>query len=168
MNANHSLTPGDYINSGSIAVRRRLTAIRHKRGTHKRISRIPQIDMDLQSCLAECLVSKATGLRWNNDYHTDPKNESFGDVGNGVEVRHTTRPNGCLIITPHDFEDRPYFLVVGQDLDMQIVGWKMGSDCKLPKYFRDCSEQYGEKANGYFVPQSDLDPVYTFDPSRYL
>ncbi len=104
------------------------------------------LKLDQDAAGAELAGSRITKCRWNMTCGDD-LNEP--DLWPNVEVRHTTRENGGLIIRPRDKDGRIFLLVVGTMPNYRVVGWIRSEDAK--------QERYGWE-DVWKVPQSDLRP----------
>lgn len=112
-------------------------------------------DAEIEGALAECAFSKAFGLYWGASEGT----YKDADVGFNIQVRHTIRPDGCLIIRPKDISDPYYYvLVVGSVPNYRIAGYIHGSTKPKPTWRRNP----GGAGEALFIPQSDLLPVEDF------
>ena len=89
-------------------------------------------------------------------------NMQAADLGNGIEIRSTERPNGCLLLHDTCKDDTPYVLAVINQLTITLVGWIYARDGKRPELWRE-----GDPAC-YYVPQSELRPMedLAFDNAR--
>src|SRR5262249_41198338 len=87
--------------------------------------------VDILAALSEMAAAKALGIYWADA----PEPDVDGDVG-PYFVRHTERPDGCLILHPADHDDRVYILVVGSPPSFRVVGWLWGREGKLQSYWR--------------------------------
>jgi hypothetical protein len=149
------LNRGEMFTAATAGVMRRLNAIKHGRQDAYGQSPLDRWGMDIESSAAELLVAKKLGLYWN--YFSEDPSSLEGDVGK-VQVRHTARADGCLLLHDRDKSDVPFVLVVGHYPALRIVGWCLGSYGKDKRYWR---EDTGRPA--YFVPQSDLRPMEEFE-----
>jgi hypothetical protein len=82
----------------------------------------------------------------------------LGDIGGELQVKTTTRPNGCLIVRPHD---PPQFAYVLVELDLRnlvanIRGWAPGRQAKQARYWRERNPAGGVHRAAYFVPPDEL------------
>ncbi len=107
----------------------------------------------INGALGEVAVAKYLGRYWDGmgalgDLHA-------ADVGGGVQVRWTGKPNGDLILHPSDADDKPFVLVTGDAPRFTLHGWILGRDGKLETYWRDPA---GGRA-AFFVPQNKLVPI---------
>lgn len=98
-------------------------------------------DTEKHSSAAEDAVAEQIGRPWDDT----PEPDYDGDVGPGVQVRWTRRPNGCLPIhlgPPYDRWGREdpdfhvFFLVCGPIARLRIVGWIEGWEGKLAQFWR--------------------------------
>jgi len=107
--------------------------------------------LDIEGACAECAAAKGLGVYWDGMGLT-------GDV-RGVEVRHTQRPDGHLLL--HDGDDqgeKPYLLVTGSAPTYVLRGWVWGHEGKRPVY---CAGPPRLRTPGYMVPQAALRPFAT-------
>jgi hypothetical protein len=102
--------------------------------------------MDIEAFGAEMLVARHFGRYHGWQEETDED----GDVG-PIQVRHTLRPDGCLIVHPDDSDEAPFILVVGQMPHQQIKGGIRGERAKRPEFWRD-----DVRNPAFFVPQEAL------------
>jgi hypothetical protein len=105
--------------------------------------------MHITGVLAEFAVAKTLGHYWPG---ADPALYERGDVAL-LQVRSTTRRDGCLIVHPADPDQAAYVLVVGVPPGLLIPGWLPGTEAKAERYWRD-----GERP-AFFVPQGALRPL---------
>ena len=143
------LTKADLYLAGHAGVMRRLSAMSKQRPEPFGTPLADLWGVDMESCAAELLVSRALNQSWT-PYAASPA-EILSDVGRAVQVRHTPRGNGCLILHNKDQDDHAFVLVVGSGTGQRIVGWLWGRDGKHPSYWRTST---GRPA--YFVPQEAL------------
>ena len=144
-----NLTTEDLFTAANAGILRRLSAIKNNR---KESYGIPPEDLwgnDIESCIAEMLVSRAFNVSWT-PYAVDPSTIK-ADVGDNIQVRSTPRDNGCLILHKKDNDDQFFVLVTGSSLNMKIKGWIKCADGKKQKFWRD-----NVPNPAYFVPQSEL------------
>jgi hypothetical protein len=76
-----------------------------------------------------------------------------GDLGEGVQVRATALPYGCLIVYDTDSDDHVFYLVTGAPPELRARGWLFGYEAKLPRYWRS-----DVRSPAYFVPALYLHP----------
>lgn len=105
--------------------------------------------MDIEAFGAEMLVARYFGKYHGWQEETDED----GDVG-VIQVRHTLRRDGCLIVHPDDRDEAPFVLVVGSMPYQQIIGGIFGSRAKAKEWWRD-----DVRNPAYFVPQEALSPL---------
>ena len=111
-----------------------------------------RLKIDVQGACGELAVAKGIGKFWSptvGTFHTEP------DIQPDIEVRHTDRADGSLIVRPNDNPDRWYFLVTGTAPEFQIVGYIKGSAARQPAWERDP----GGHRPAWFVPQTALIPL---------
>jgi len=87
------------------------------------------------------------------------------DLEGGIEVRHTLRPDGRLILKPEDLprSHRPFVLVVGRDdgpegSAMTVMGWMIGALVMVDaNWWRPNPAQEARGLRGcWMVPQAAL------------
>jgi len=101
---------------------------------------------------AESAVAAFMGLK-----NFKPLNGSFkdvADVGLNLEVKHTRRDNGNLIISSIDRDDDLAILVTGRMPTFSIIGWRPVIECKQDKYRSDRI-----RGDSYLIPRFDLYPL---------
>ena len=103
---------------------------------------------EVNGAAAEMAVAKFFNRYWEAGVNTF----KAPDV-EGVQVRHTTREDGCLIIREHDPPDELYVLVIGAPPTFRIAGALYGRQAKRPEWLRDP----GGVRPAYFVPQDALE-----------
>jgi len=148
----YQLTKADLYLAGHAGVMRRISAISKSRPEPYGRPQSDLWGLDIESCAAELLVSRALNQSWT-PYAASP-GEIVSDVGRSVQVRQTPRPDGCLILHDRDSDDHAFVLVVGTSINQRIAGWIRCSDGKQPRFWR---EDTGRPA--YFVPQLHLKPL---------
>lgn len=114
------------------------------------------ISTHIQAACAEMAAAKALGLYWCGSMAS----RSEVDIGRDVQVRHTEREAGCLIVHGSDDDDHAFVLVTGQIPEFEVVGWIRGRDAKRPEFVRE--PHPGRPA--YFVPQSALIDIHHLSP----
>ena len=87
-----------------------------------------------------------------------PLNGTFkdvADVGHNLEIKHTHRDNGNLIISSIDRDNDIAVLVTGSMPTFSIIGWRPVLECKQDKY-------RSEKISGdsYLIPRFELYPMH--------
>lgn len=82
--------------------------------------------LEIEAIGAEIAVARALGKEWADtdmpDYH--------GDVGDGVQVRHTRHFNGRLLLHDSDRDEHFFFLVTGYFPVFDVVGYLRGDRAK--------------------------------------
>ena len=112
-------------------------------------------------CLGEMALAKGLNKFWTGaglDYRHDD------DVG-GLQVRVTAHPAGRLLIRKNEGPDgSPFFLLVGEKGDYDIVGWTYGWKVKHDMFL----DAPAGREPAYFYPQNLLYPVTNleWDKSR--
>lgn len=102
---------------------------------------------------SEMAVAKLLGR-----YYVDTADPDYGgDVGARLQVRHTTLPNGRLIVHPSDPDDHFYVLVTGELPTYEVVGGLYARDCKREEWWTDP----GTGRPAFFVPRDALKPLRT-------
>lgn len=101
---------------------------------------------DIESAGAELYVAAALTRYWTG------VRRGRVDVGRNLNVRHTPRPDGCLILHPED--EGPFILVTGCSPEFRIVGGIKAEEGKRAEFWR-ASVPWP----AWFVPQSELRPV---------
>lgn len=100
---------------------------------------------------SEMAVAKLLGR-----YYVDTADPDYdGDVGARLQVRHTTRSTGRLIVHPTDPDDHFYVLVTGELPAYDIHGGMYARDCKREEWWTDP----GTGRPAFFVPQDALRPL---------
>ena len=97
---------------------------------------------------AELAVAKVLDRYWFDDHAPDYE----GDVGTGIQVRHTTRADGRLILHREDDSAQDFWLVRGQMPTFEVVGWISGGDGKQERFWTDP----GTGRPAYFIPTDAL------------
>lgn len=105
--------------------------------------------MDIEAFGAEMLVARHMGRYHGWQEETDED----GDVG-PIQVRHTLRTGGCLIVHPDDRDEAPFVLVVGAMPFQQIIGGIYGHRAKQEQFWKA-----DVRNPAFFVPQSALTPL---------
>jgi hypothetical protein len=107
--------------------------------------------------IGELAVAKHEGIHWLG---VDYDRRHLGDVAD-LEVRSTTRPNGCLITHEADPPERIYVLAITQrparrraPLTVRLAGWMAGADTRRPEWWRT-----DVQTPAWFVPQHALHPI---------
>lgn len=148
----YQLTKADLYLAGHAGVMRRISAISKRRPEPYGKPESDLWGVDIESCAAELLVSRALNQSWT-PYAASP-NQIVSDVGRSVQVRQTARHDGCLILHDKDQDEHAFVLVVGTSISQRICGWIRGAAGKQQLFWRTDT---GRPA--YFVPQSNLKPL---------
>jgi hypothetical protein len=103
---------------------------------------------DIEGAGAEMAYAKLRNCFWSHSVNRfkDP------DFNHNVEIRHTTRWNGSLIVREPVSEDSYYVLVTGELPNYRIVGWIQGRAAMKPEWY----QAKARRPPAYFVPQSEL------------
>ena len=109
---------------------------------------IPSVAAHCWGALGEYAVCRAFGLE-------DPASgcDPDGDLLEGLQIRHTPRARGRLIVQANDPDDHVYLLTRGQPPTIEIVGWIRGVNAKQATYWDE-----DVPLPAFFVPDSDLNP----------
>lgn len=140
-----NLTPSELYIAAQAGAIRRITSLKegHNHFKHQPEDKGHPWDWDIEGAAAEMALAKFLGLYWGAD------NRSFKlpDVHN-IQVRSTTRPDGCMIVRKNDDPRYRYVLIVGREGEYRLAGWRSGKWCKSqPKHYR----------NGcWWIPQDEL------------
>lgn len=109
----------------------------------------------ITGALGELATAKYLGRYWGGvTDQTGP-----GDLGDGLEVRHTRRNDGRLIVHDTDPDTAAIYLATGCEPVFNIRGWILAGDAKRPHYWTDP----GTGRPAYFVPQADLIQDHDYD-----
>lgn len=141
--------------AANVGIERRLRAIARGREHRWEWDGDGVWNVDIHAAASELLVAKLLGRYWNDAAAPD----ADGDVGARVQVRWTSRRNGCLLLHKEDSDDHAFFLVVGVLPELTVAGWIMARDGKNDRYWK---EDTGRPA--YFVPREAL-TAYTTRPA---
>ena len=137
-----------------VGVERRLTN-RYKEVGAKDYVKEVQFDLggferDIQAAAAEQAFAKARNKYWDYSVNTFKK----PDVGD-VQIRHTTRNSGKLIVRPDDSDEEIFVLVTGEIPEFTIRGYMRGCEAKQDQFI----DNPGGGKPCWMVPQKDLRPV---------
>ncbi|HEU4975274.1 MAG TPA: hypothetical protein VFT50_09310 [Baekduia sp.] len=116
--------------------------------------------IDIEAAAGELAVAKALGVFWVGD--TDPITDRHGGDVAGLQVRHTRRPDGSLILHDRDHDHHVFVLVVGAMPAFTIPGWIHGANGKQPEFWRQPPRV---PRAAFFVPQSALTPLAPAQPA---
>ena len=145
-----NLDAGEALHAAVAGIMRQLRAIARKAKNKLDTTPEQEWSIHIHGALAEALVAKVTNQYWHGGTH---ERKAVADVGD-VEVRHTHRENGCLILSNADHDNRKYYLVVGTHPNMKVVGWEWGCNVKQKFYEREL-----EAGKCYMMPQNKLKKV---------
>lgn len=84
------------------------------------------VELEIEAIGAEIAVARAIGRDWVDSDRPDYD----GDVGPGVQVRHTRYVSGRLLLHESDPDDHWYFLVTGDFPTFRVVGFVRGDVAK--------------------------------------
>lgn len=107
-----------------------------------------QWETDINGAMAELAVAKFYNVYWNPSVNVG----KLADVGK-IQVRSNTRSNGHLIIRKRDNDDEIFMLVICQNPEFTIVGWKLALEAKTPQFYRP-ENKFGVEA--WWVDQENL------------
>lgn len=132
-------------------------------GTLRRISSMgaaytPSSDLwsiDIEGACAEVAAAKGLNMYWSGSVNTF----KLPDLACNIQVRHTIKRNGCLIVRNDDANNEKFVLVVGEAPEFFIVGWLYGGEAKDDKY----EYNPNNREPAYFVPQDKLHPISTIN-----
>ena len=138
----------------TIGCERRLTN-RYKEVGAKDYVKEVQFDLggferDIQAAAAEMAFAKAREMYWDFSVNTFKK----PDVGK-IQIRHTTRNSGKLIVRPDDSDEEIFVLVSGEIPEFTIRGYMRGCEAKQDQFI----DNPGGGKPCWMVPQDDLRPV---------
>lgn len=122
-----------------------------KEGWHSPKHNDTKWDMDIEGAGAELAYCKFTNVYWTGSIGTFHK----ADVGNDIQIRHTTLQDGRLIVRSEDNPNHNYVLVIGSMPNYTIVGWIKGVDAIKNEFI--CNPN--NKGKAYFVPQNKLNSM---------
>lgn len=120
------LDPADMELGQAAGLRRH--ARRRAAGSGPQWGLVPSAQLDIEAVQAEIACARHLGLTW---VETDMPDKD-GDLGPGIQVRHTRHPNGRLLLHPTDENNHRFYLVTGTPPELTVRGWIMGGDGKHP------------------------------------
>jgi hypothetical protein len=145
-----TLSWGEIWHGADVGARRRLFALRDgRRQRYGNNDGLAGWDMHIAGAIAELAACKYAGLYWPGS--TSPDYE--GDIGPGLQVRSTWRPDGCLILHDGDNAGHTFVLVTGAPPTYRIRGAILAEEGQREKYWRSDVPNAA-----YFVPQVALGP----------
>lgn len=140
----------DLAHAAHVGVRRRVDSL-HKPGRYGAEDSGPHMwTQDIEAAAAELAVALYLDLPWNGEQPLAPV-----DVGRNIQVRHTQRSGGCLIVHGTERDQDIFVLVTGDMGRYKLRGWLEGAACKQQRYL--FTPPSGRTA--YFVPQDQLAPM---------
>ena len=148
------LTKTEAQTAAFVGVERRLTN-RYKEVGAKDYVKEVQFDLggferDIQAAAAEQAFAKARNKYWDYSVNTFKK----PDVGD-VQIRHTVRSSGKLIVRPDDSDEEIFVLVTGEIPEFTIRGYMRGCEAKQDQFI----DNPGGGKPCWMVPQDNLRPV---------
>jgi hypothetical protein len=150
-----SLTTMEMFSAACHGCMRRINAVKQNKSVPYGDPKLNKWGLDIESCASEMIVGKYLNQFWHQTILLG-NDKAPCDVGENVEVRHTPRLDGRLIVYERD-KDASYFVsVVGAFPEYKIVGWMKGEDAKKDKYW-----WADAKYPAWFVDQCDLNPPET-------
>jgi hypothetical protein len=103
-------------------------------------------ERDIEGACAEKYAAKQLRAYWFDGLNGET------DVG-PYQVRHTSLPDGRLMLHPEDKDGEVFILVVGRAPAFQLVGWCFGYEGKKQDYWSDPT---GADRSAFFVPRKVL------------
>jgi hypothetical protein len=103
---------------------------------------------EIESIGAEIEAARAIGRDWVD--RDSPDHD--GDIGPGLQVRHTRYDGGHLILHPEDEDGHVFFLVTGSFPNLTVRGWIRASEGKRGEWWGEL--QRGRPA--FNIPQHRL------------
>ena len=118
-----------------------------------------RITQEMIGMLGELAVIDFFGVKQNPQVNTF---HNVADVLSDIEVRATNHKNGHLILRDNDSPERKYvFCVVSYDA-VKLIGWSIGKNVMINKYFRSEQKIKSLYKNprilrpAWFIPQNIL------------
>ena len=140
------LTPHELRHAVLIGANRHLVAIEQGKKSN---SKDPW-GAHIRGAIAEMAVAKHLGRYWFGLEDTSP-GPGRADIGESIQVRSTTTPNGHLPIYGRDPDDHVFILAHVDGLEVRLIGHTHGKNGKRDEWWR---AQY----KAYWVPQDHLVP----------
>jgi len=144
------LTPAEMMVIAQVGCARRIRNL--QRGSVHRNGHTPTEpwDVNVEGAAAEYLVAQELHASWTaiTPLHAYPE-----DVGGGIHVRQTNRPDGGLPLYPDDPPGATFVLVTGRMPHQSIVGSITAKDGLHQRYWRADWPR-----PTFCVPQSELEP----------
>lgn len=110
-------------------------------------------DTDIEAACSEMATAKLFGIYWNGSVGTFKE----ADLGKDIQIRHTVRDDGCLIVRANDKDDEIYLLTTGKCPIYSVHGWILGADAKNERFLKDPNG----RGAAWFVPQHELKDIQT-------
>lgn len=107
--------------------------------------------MHIEAAGAEVAVARLTGRFWCASFLPD----YAGDIGVGLQVRHTARATGRLILHPTDDDRHVFVLARGLMPEYDLAGWIVARDGKRLEWWRELQPGRG----AYVVEACHLRPM---------
>jgi hypothetical protein len=157
------LTPDELYQAVIVGARRRIICIfRRKNKQHYESPRSDEWATEIESCCAEMALAKHLGVYWTGGAFEGER--AAHDVGVNKQVRHTTYPNGSLIIYPEDKPEDRFVLVTGKAPNYLVIGWCFGRDAhEKGKDHPWWTQPQNKLSPSWWVPQLELRPMNTVD-----
>jgi hypothetical protein len=142
----------EQINGGVTGVCRKIASVKHKIN-HDKHTTAGNWSTDVEGAMAELAVAKAGGLYYGftNWSMKRPDVALF-------QVRSTTTPSGHLLLRQNDNPEETFIFVVGAYGEYDIIGWLVGKEGMIPKYWRD-KDARGNPA--WWIPQPETHLIAT-------
>ena len=144
----------DFLDAVEVAVARMRQS--HQRGHNAANVRqrtwLTRLANDTNGAAAELVTAKWLGIEWSRSVGTY-RHEA--DVGDEIDVRHTERRDGRLILRPSDHPYRQFVLVTGTPPHLLLQGWIRGEAAMVPEWCCDPNDYGG----AWFVPARALEPI---------
>ena len=154
---NKTITVNDEFNALAIAYARAAKMDNPMEGAIQKLNLAKSIARDAEAIGAEMVVARYLGIKDFEPTINTFKNQA--DVGNSIEVKHTSWKDGHLIVKPSDRDSDIAVLVVGESPNYLIIGWIPVAVAKSPRYKSD-------QSNSYWVSQINLQPIETLRGSN--
>ena len=107
---------------------------------------------DVNGAAAELAVAKFLGIPWSRSVGTFT---SVGDVADDIDVRHTERAGGRLILREKDFPGRWVVFVTGSPPNLVLQGYIRAEDGMQPQWRANPHDWHP----AWFLPASALLPI---------
>lgn len=110
-------------------------------------------DISIQGALGEIALAKYLNVYWDQ-YNSKRETWYEGDVGS-FEVRTIRKRHHNLTLHQRDRDNRAYILACAEPPTVLLLGWIMGKDGKLEKYWTE--PQKGRPC--FLFPRNKLKPM---------